>query len=213
MVYDAKNSFLKNYKLIILLAVFFGLLAVYLAHGYISKEVGMRPTVLVTEDIAAGTPITGDKLTVQMKPRGGVNSDVFSDPGEAAGQFARGFIPKNTPLRASMVGAGVSGNPVEDLARFPGRVLLGFDYQVDTTAGYTAKPGVLVDVDGVQKESGGQKNSIINGAPVLYAGGPGNGQNGKQAVVIAVLPAEKQNYLAARAAGAEFVVTVKGVAR
>lgn len=41
----------------------------------------------------------------------------------------------------------MSGNPVEDLARFPGRVLLGFDYKVDTTAGYVARVGVLVDVD------------------------------------------------------------------
>jgi len=208
------NSLFKNYKLIIGLAVIFGLLAVYSVHSYTSKKVSLRPAVLVKEDIEAGHQITEDDLVLEMKPQGGINSDVFSNPKDAAGQVAKGFIPKNTPLRASMTGTGVSGNPVEDLARFPGRVLLGFDYKVDTTAGYVTKAGVLVDVDSVKKkESGGQQKSIISGAPVLYVSGQGNSQSGKQSVVIGVLPEEKKNYLDARSEGADFIVTVKGVAR
>ncbi|MFZ5642558.1 MAG: SAF domain-containing protein [Bacillota bacterium] len=207
-----RNGYLKNYKLIILVATMFGLLAVYLCHSYLSDKVGLRPVVMVKEDVQAGTALTDERLKVEMLPKGGVNGDVLKNINEAAGKYSKGYIPANTPLRASMIGTGVSGNPLEDLSRYPGRVLLGLDYKVDTTAGYVVRPGALVDVDTItKKEAGGEKKTVISGAPVLYSGGQGSNQS-KQSVVIAINQEEKQNYLLARSSGAEFIVTVRGVA-
>lgn len=97
LVDGTKNSLFKNYKLIIGLSVVFGLLTVYGVRDYTSKKVSLRPTVLVKEDIDAGQQIKKENLILDMKPQGGINSDVLQTQKMRTGSLLKVSFRKTPP--------------------------------------------------------------------------------------------------------------------
>jgi len=71
------------------------------------------PTVVATTDIALGTRITADQVTVQKLPVAGRDADAFGDPSQVIGKLVRQHVSAGAAITGATLSGGAQGQVLD----------------------------------------------------------------------------------------------------
>ena len=185
----------KNYRLMLITALFAGALAVAGSIYTIQNKIGAVPVVVAYQDLNDQKVIAPGDIRIEQRPRSALYPDALSSPEQAVGWVARGYIPAGTVLRASMLlppdKAGLSG----ELDHYAGREGVALQAGLETNVAGSVRPGDMVEVTARYKD--GQAERLFDAIPVLSVN--------EQGLVLALTSDENLQYQRALSRGAAIV--------
>ncbi len=103
------------------------------------------PTVIATADIALGSRITADQVTVKVIPLVGRDTDAFGDVSQVVGKIARQQVVTGAAITARTLTGGAEGQ-VLDISCPPAKRCLSVQVDQVTGVGTVIKTGDYVDM-------------------------------------------------------------------
>ncbi|BCV20369.1 Flp pilus assembly protein CpaB [Moorella sp. Hama-1] len=207
--------FFKNYRLLLALAAVCAVVAALAATTALNSYLGLTPVVVAGRDIKPNELISERDLAIKEFPARMAANNWLRSPAGIAGKASQGFIPAGMPLTASMLADPMATGLAGKLKAYAGTVALSIEAKNDTTVGSSIKPGDIVNVYALTKNSGAGGKAgaqlIVAKVPILATpGGDTTSANpNAKGVVLAVTPEQASQILNALAEGSSLACTLE----
>lgn len=187
----------KNYKVFILAAVILALAAALIGVRTVQNYAGSTKVLIASKDMQPEQLVTADNLAWANVPRGALYDDTAVNPTQAQGLIAKGFIPKDTVLRQSMLDtpnrATIPGKLAELSKNGERYYAVGIPNTIFTSVAGELRTGDLVDIYLNSNLTPLAKDSLVLAGipPVQSNGNPVN----VQGIAVALKGAERDALL------------------